>query len=102
MKIISTTIHCSKKEYDLIKFTAKKKGFRVKPFVNYCLDKNLQIEKVKDFDLNINRTKHRINLSLPEFLKEKLDNNQKSLSTSIRKIPMYQIVLTAVLMECEG
>ena len=102
MKTFNTTMHLSRKEKEITEFTAKKKGFRTRNFINYCLEKNLPITKVSPFDLNINRKDYRIALYLPQSLKDRLDENICYLSDDLRKVPMYQVVLTAVLMECEG
>lgn len=101
-KTISTTIHCSRKEKELIESTAKKKGFKTANFINFCLDKNLPLKETIIFDLSINRKDYRLPVNIPQALHKKLIDNKINLNTEIKKIPMYHVVLTAVLMECAG
>lgn len=102
MDIVSTTIHCSESEHELIKNNAQKKGMTVANFINSSLIKHLPLSDIPVFDLSINRNNNRHGAKIPKDLHEKLTSNVFELTSDYRAVRMYQVVLTAVLMECEG
>ena len=101
MEIVSTTIHCSRTELELIKSSAKKRGLTVINLVNIAIKKHLPIEKIRFFDPDINRTETKIGAQIPEDLHEMVITNKELLNSPFQKVTMYHVVLTAVLMECE-
>ena len=102
MKIIETSIHCSRKEHELIKLEAHKKGLTISNFINQSLRKHLPLSEVPEFDHTINRNNNRLGARIPEDLHIRLTANVFSLTSDYRAVRMYHVVLTAVLMECEG
>lgn len=102
MKIIQTTIRCSKEEHELINKTSKIKGFpTVSNFINYCLDKNLPLTESPVLNFTINRSAYRLGASVPFELHKKLMQNVKELTSPMKTVKMYHVVLTCILKECE-
>jgi len=98
----STTIHCSIKERELIKSSAQKRGLTVLNFVNVAIKNHIPIKEIRHFDQAINRTETKIGAQIPDDLYELVVTNKELLNSPFQKVAMYHVVLTAVLMECEG
>ncbi len=101
MEIVSTTIHCSRKELELIKSSARKRGLTVINFVNIAIKNHIPVTEIRHFDQAINRTETKIGAQIPENLHELVTTNKELLNSPFQKVAMYHVVLTAVLIECE-
>jgi hypothetical protein len=102
MDIVSTTIHCSTRELELIKKCAKKRELTVINFINVAIRDHLPVKEITIFGKEVNRTDQKIGAQIPKYLHDQVIKNRDELTTPFQKVAMYHVVLTAVLMECEG
>ena len=98
--IKNTTFKCPSDKGPEIKKTAGNRGMFVSEFINYSLNNNLPLNSIPHFKKYQNIKK--IGVIIPENIKKRIEENQETLSTEIRKIKQWEIILHCVLLECEN
>lgn len=99
MEKVYTSIVCSTDIKNKIESIAASNGMSIVEYVNVKLNENLPVQKLKVFP---GRKDTRIGAQIPGKIYKLLEKNQNNLSDIARKVKIYEIVLTAVLMGEEG
>lgn len=94
-----TTAQCSHKEKERIRGLAASRGFLMRPFIGYVLNKHLPLDSVNIYDHNIERNAT-VGVKLKEELENRLEKNIELLSTDYKPVKLFEIVLTCVDLEC--
>lgn len=95
----NTTFKCPADKVPGIKNTADEKGMFVSEFINHSLDKNLPLKDIPHFKKNQDIKK--IGVIIPDKIESRIEENQDLLSSEIRKVKKWEIILQCVLIECE-
>lgn len=100
MKTVSTTFRCTSGEKEAIELKAKNKGMYTQDYVLECLQKSLPVKSVPYFNKLIKR-ENPIGIKIPGALHKKLMKNQKSLSSGIRKVKLWEVMIFCCLEKKE-
>ena len=99
---MQTTVRCTLSEKSLVEETAFKQGTDVSRFISHALKKNLPLKEVPIFDKNIDRSKHRLGVVISSDIAELINNSKDELTTDLKRVFKWEIILFCALKECEG